>query len=198
MQQTHQEIIDSLLEQYLHFLDEYMQLRSQLSAHQTSIFQNLARANFAAPRGLRYGQDQYDQRMQASRLVSMCSSDTEFTLGSLCVVKASTMGNVAGGDTGNTPGLENDDKETPHEPMQSTLAGRKDPLRWFGLLTPPSLKEAQTSSVQVVEGVIPNLARVNAEMLRLEIEIRRARKKRDKATVSKTPLQEPAIVSKVQ
>lgn len=61
--------IDDLLARYLLLVDEYTTLRADLSRLQSATFQHLARANFAAERGTRYGADQYDERMQASRTV---------------------------------------------------------------------------------------------------------------------------------
>lgn len=59
--------IDALLTSYLHLIDEYTTLRSSLSSLQAGMYQNLARANFAAERGVRYGRDYFDERMVASR-----------------------------------------------------------------------------------------------------------------------------------
>ena len=64
-----QQHIDALLERYLGLLDEYTQLRKSLSQIQSNVYQNIARANFAGERGMRYGQDHYDERMQAIRLL---------------------------------------------------------------------------------------------------------------------------------
>ncbi|KAI1167551.1 hypothetical protein F5B18DRAFT_602158 [Nemania serpens] len=61
-----QDHIDDLLEQYLLLLHEYTSLREELTTLQTGMYQNIARANFAAERGARFGQDCYDDRMQAS------------------------------------------------------------------------------------------------------------------------------------
>lgn len=66
--------IDALLESYLSLLDEYTTLRSDLSQLQTQTFQHLARANFSAERGVRYGADFFDERMQASRRVVVDAS----------------------------------------------------------------------------------------------------------------------------
>ncbi|KAI0408792.1 hypothetical protein F4802DRAFT_594194 [Xylaria palmicola] len=66
-----QDHIDALLERYLHLLHEYTSLREELTALQTGIYQNIARANFAAERGLRFGRDYYDDRMQASRRLAV-------------------------------------------------------------------------------------------------------------------------------
>ncbi|KAI1485341.1 hypothetical protein F5X96DRAFT_349226 [Biscogniauxia mediterranea] len=67
--------IDALLERYLHLLHEYTSLREQLSALQAGMYQDIARANFAAERGLRFGRDHYDERMQASRRLSISLED---------------------------------------------------------------------------------------------------------------------------
>lgn len=61
------EEINLLLEHYLLLLDQYTELRSQLSVAQSAIHENIARANFTADRGIRYGEELYDARMQASR-----------------------------------------------------------------------------------------------------------------------------------
>lgn len=61
--------IDALLTRYLLFLDEYTTLRSSLSSLQAGMYQNLARANFTAERGVRYGKEYFDERMVASRRV---------------------------------------------------------------------------------------------------------------------------------
>ncbi|KAL2188927.1 hypothetical protein L209DRAFT_251991 [Thermothelomyces heterothallicus CBS 203.75] len=62
--------IDALLARYLALLDEYAALRTRLGDLQAAVFRDLARANFAAERGVRYyGRDYYDERMQAVRRV---------------------------------------------------------------------------------------------------------------------------------
>ncbi|EGO57504.1 hypothetical protein NEUTE1DRAFT_41103 [Neurospora tetrasperma FGSC 2508] len=61
--------IDALLTRYLLLLDEYTTLRSSLSSLQAGMYQNLARANFTAERGVRYGKEYFDERMVASRRV---------------------------------------------------------------------------------------------------------------------------------
>lgn len=160
-----QQAIDSLLERYLTLLDEYTHLRTNLSTLQSTIFQNIALANFSAERGLRYGQDQYDDRMQASRLLTIEVKD----LPSFAIAAVA----------------EREDAEAEKSIKKGATSKTKDPLRWFGVLTPMPLRNAQTLSVEVVEQVIPRLVTVNAKMLNLEIEIQRARKKRTKAAEKK-------------
>ncbi|KAK3401072.1 hypothetical protein B0T20DRAFT_160291 [Sordaria brevicollis] len=69
--------IDLLLTRYLSLLDEYTTLRSSLSSLQVDMYQNLARANFAAERGVRYGKDYFDERMVAGRRVRVSSRNGE-------------------------------------------------------------------------------------------------------------------------
>ncbi|KAH6604274.1 hypothetical protein Trco_007720 [Trichoderma cornu-damae] len=66
-----QQRIDSLLERYLILVDEYSRLREELSKLQAGVYQNIARANFTGERGMRYGQDHYDERMRASRVLDV-------------------------------------------------------------------------------------------------------------------------------
>ncbi|KAK8872804.1 hypothetical protein PGQ11_003318 [Apiospora arundinis] len=207
--------IDHLLEQYLHLLHEYTSLRAELNKLQTGIYQNLARANFAAERGLRYGQDQYDDRMQASRRVvvaplpslSVCPTFEVVNVDADTVTAAATETTAApvseseavtsdAQDTGKEEkgkGEDDGDKVNEAEPIASsaketkeTKSGpkskmSKDPLRWFGLMTPMPLRQAQAQSVKAVEDIVPKLVSINAEMAQVEIEVRRARKKRAKA-----------------
>lgn len=66
----------------------------------------------------------------------------------------------------------------PHPPSKdpSPKRTRTDPLLMFGILTPPILRQAQSSAIELVEEIIPRLASVDAEMREAEIGIRRARK----------------------
>lgn len=243
--------IDTLLERYLVLLDEYTTLRSDLSRLQAQSFQHLARANFAAERGARYGADFYDERMQASRRVVVHVSSSS----SAAPAPASAAGLVHGssptfrvvtlaGDEGaggartsddddddgrgkdvpaeaeaeaeapdSDPQRDDNDVETTQpssssahdapppgksqaaaaaEPASSSTSSSKDrseqqkinkndPLRWFGVLTPMALRQTQACAIQVVGSIIPRLVSVDAEMRDVEIEVRRARKRRAKA-----------------
>lgn len=159
--------IDTLLQRYLVLLDEYSTLRTELSHLQKLIFQDLARANFSAERGLRYGQDQYDERMQATRRVAISGE------------KAPTF-NISTYEEPEEPVSDEAEAEDGAE-REKPVKKSKDPLRWFGVLTPQALRSAQASSVKAVQDIIPRLVSVNAEMMEVEIEVRRARKKRAKA-----------------
>ncbi|KAJ8123260.1 hypothetical protein ONZ43_g748 [Nemania bipapillata] len=240
----YQDHIDGLLERYLHLLHEYTSLRDELTTLQTGMYQNIARANFAAERGLRFGQDHYDDRMQASRRLAISCEDQnedhsdqaqaqnqepseiqdsrrdhhhhDHHIPRFTVITPACSAAPAAEDSESSVHIPNNNP--PHHPEAEAkaeadgsveqdatdndaaqddadaddddkLAGnrsrrppkRDDPLRWFGLLTPAPLRQAQTQSIRAVEHVIPRLASVDAEMREVEIEVRRARKRRAKA-----------------
>ncbi|CAG9944592.1 unnamed protein product [Clonostachys rosea f. rosea IK726] len=204
-----QKRIDSLLESYLEFLDEYTRLRAQLSKLQAGVYQNIARANFSAERGLRYGQDQYDERMQASRLLRISAGDDgeddsapsfhveKFNSSATETPPATEPDRPSSGeeeqesddDAPQERKEERDENSAEQEDKEEKPAGeeaatstvRKDPLFWFGLLAPMPLRNAQSLAIEAMEQIIPRLVTVNAEMLRLEIEVGRARKRRTKS-----------------
>ncbi|KAI0202201.1 hypothetical protein F4808DRAFT_82444 [Astrocystis sublimbata] len=259
--------IDNLLERYLHLLHEYTSLREELTTLQNGMYQNIARANFAAERGMRFGQDNYDDRMQASRrlYISYGTADhgreqtqdpgeirnikesdavtPTFTVinpadavGVAKLTAAISMINVNPTSSRSSPppeaenqaGLE-EQQATKTADADAEKAGREstvlpqsqterdantikseerpetdsptstkggetkrrksdDPVRWFGLLTPLALRQAQAQSIRAIEHVVPRLASVSAEMADVEIEVRRARKRRAKAAAASTRL----------
>lgn len=77
--------LDDLLERYLHLLNQYQTLQQSLAQHFSRVridlaefwthsqsaqgYLSLAQANFSNPNRVRYGQDHYDDRMQASARV---------------------------------------------------------------------------------------------------------------------------------
>lgn len=196
-----QDHVDQLLERYLTLLDEYTTLRKHLSGLQSDVYHNIARANFSGERGLRYGQDHYDERMRASRRVGITNVENgvpRFTVtttsqdkstfveaeGDEHEKKTAEKAHDASGDgeSARSPGTlgEKDGKE---ETKSKKMC---DPLRWFGILTPMPLRAAQRHSIRAVEDVVPRLASVNAEMQHVEIEVRRARKRRAKAEAARS------------
>ena len=57
----------------------------------------------------------------------------------------------------------------------------RDPLIWFGILVPPTLRQAQAAFKNAATGIVPALASIAKEMKDVELEVRRARKKLRKA-----------------
>lgn len=184
--------IDQLLERYLGLLDEYTTLRESLNKAQAAMYQNLARANFTAERGIRYGQDFYDERMQASRTLTIKRQDDrsppcfEAAAAAAAAPRVKNDSVVEAEEASSIPaGNQHDkDEEPPQEAAgetKSTKPKHRDPIHWYGILAPMSLRQAQSQAVHAVQDIIPRLVSVNAEMEHVEIEIRRARKKRAKA-----------------
>ena len=187
-----QEGIDSLLERYLSLIDEYTQLRERLSRCQSSVFHDIARANFSAERSMRYGRDHYDERMQALRKIEFerSTENGSITFG-VVDARSPDAENTRPEDeqAENDEATDRPDVEGEPEPATATKAKEKgpvDPLRWFGLFAPMPLRSAQAQSVDAVENIIPRLVTVSHEMQNVEIEVRRARKKRTKAAEKRT------------
>ncbi|OLN93891.1 Vacuolar ATPase assembly protein VMA22 [Colletotrichum chlorophyti] len=180
--------IDGLLERYLLLLDEYTTLRERLSKIQAGMYQNIARANFSAERGVRYGPDYYDERMQASRILSVSVPEGkkvpcfEVVKAAEATEDAETPGPAAGDVNEAVAGDEGLTSDAGLKPEKKKEKKRNnDPIRWFGILAPLPLRQAQALSVQAVQNIIPRLVSVNVEMMDVEIEVRRAQKKRAKA-----------------
>ncbi|RKU44170.1 hypothetical protein DL546_006549 [Coniochaeta pulveracea] len=189
------EHIDSLLERYLSLLDEYTKLRASLSELQSRVYQNIARANFSAERGVRYGQDLYDQRMQSLKRLVITVDDNNtpsYKIVPVTVIvqeetPVQTLEPTEKPSDGTT--AEGIDASNEKEEKKKTTRSR-DPLKWFGILTPMPLRQAQSQAVEAVEQIIPRLASVDAEMVDVEIQVRRARKKRAKAEAAVEKAQE--------
>ncbi|KAF5719430.1 vacuolar ATPase assembly VMA22 [Fusarium mundagurra] len=195
-----QQHIDELFERYLSLLDEYSQLRQSLSRIQSDVFHNIARANFAGERGMRYGQDHYDERMQATRILAIEQDASQSP--TFSIFPAPEEDNVT--DKEETSSAEKSDDASTTEakeassPTEKKRKQNKNPLQWFGLFAPMPLRAAQTHSVKAVEEVIPRLISVNAEMLHVEIEVRRARKRRAKAQAAENKTGQTARATQPQ
>ncbi|KAF2643134.1 hypothetical protein P280DRAFT_421700, partial [Massarina eburnea CBS 473.64] len=59
--------LDKSLERYLNTLHDYQQAQQRLASHLSAGYFSLAQANFSNASGTRYGEDYYDDRMQALR-----------------------------------------------------------------------------------------------------------------------------------
>ncbi|KAL4894133.1 hypothetical protein BDV59DRAFT_175906 [Aspergillus ambiguus] len=218
--------LDDLLERYLHLLDQHQKLRSQMASSLSSGFLSLAHANYTCPPGRRYGEDYYDDRMKATRRMTIqpgcaatrtpetrdadpsvnpntfqytfniesvtteepeddpksdgpsekddsaedTSSSKDTTKDRSCVVSESS-----------TPSETNESNEpasvssSTSRPKSKTKPRSSDPLRWYGILVPPSLRSAQRSFTDAVEGHLAELASVVVEMQMAEKDIARVR-----------------------
>lgn len=198
-----QQQIDELLQRYLGLLDEYTQLRQSLSQLQSGIYQNIARANFSGERGMRYGQDHYDERMQATRILTIQQNKDHGLVFAVVdspqedqeAEKKEEKGeDLPTEESGDNPKSGADEEK----PAEKKRKKKKNPLHWFGLFAPMPFRTAQTQSVQAVEDIIPRLVSVNAEMLNVEIEVRRARKRRAKTEAAERKTSQTAPSNQLQ
>jgi coiled-coil domain-containing protein 115 len=130
-------------------------------------FFDLARANHSGTK--RYGQDYYDYRMQAQRIVNI---NTDIA------AKASAANGISNGhvDT-DPPAVKLSVKSRlSYFNGESDIIKLKDPLTWFGLLTPQPLRSAQAAFAQTVEHSIPRVLNATSQLRQMEIEIGRLRK----------------------
>ncbi|KAK4989492.1 hypothetical protein LTR50_003236 [Elasticomyces elasticus] len=198
-----QDHLDVLWEKYLTLLDQYQQAQHQLSQHFSSGFISLAQANFTSPSHIRYGKDYYDARMQASRRLAITREaersvakkpdplhSTPIEQRETDAVKPPEPSQAPTPPTTpppsdpifktNQPVLIIQTKTTPPPPTDAADTTppptAKDPLRWFGILSPPALRTTQRSFIAALQD--PVLSAVNAAraMRGVEGEIRRVRK----------------------
>ncbi|KAI4207402.1 MAG: hypothetical protein LQ348_000588 [Seirophora lacunosa] len=194
--------LDEYFERYLNLVNEYQLLQRSLAKVLSSVegaipqndwtctqvlFQghfSLAQANYSNPARRRYGQDFYDDRMQAStRMNSNISSPPEQLFSFNPILKDITSVTFLPPES-KTSTVEQaktiEDSDTIAKDSEPEL-GVSDPLKWFGILVPQALRACQASFKHAVEELIPSLTSVSNEMKSLEIEIRRTRKKIRKA-----------------
>ncbi|KAJ5306561.1 hypothetical protein PENANT_c031G04972 [Penicillium antarcticum] len=209
--------LDTLLEQYLNLLDKQQKLQTGLAEQLSSGFFSLAQANFSCPPGRRYGPDFYDERMKATRKISIkpeeniadeSANDPEnksaaslpsgynFTIESTSShegeagidekSKDETSDSVKHVQSG-TEDTTVDSETTPETPESSAdgsaTTGREkpklrrkkfhsdDPIHWYGILVPQSLRTAQHSFAHAVDTAVPELASTTFEMRILEEKI---------------------------
>ncbi|KAJ5377723.1 uncharacterized protein N7496_005132 [Penicillium cataractarum] len=220
--------LDVLLEEYLHLLDRQQKLQSGLAKQLSSGFLSLAHANYTCPPGRRYGADYYDERMKATRKISIhaqsevddpehtseeqdevdsCRPDeleykfnlekvdnrpaeentddtatdakdkpsTEATEPEVSTNDATTPASEAG-----APPSQDSDAEPP-APQETKKVRKKfrsdDPIYWYGILVPPSLRTAQKSFTEAIQTQVPDLAGTIVEMRALEQKITQVRGK---------------------
>lgn len=172
--------LDGQCEEYLGLLHEYTAARERLAKLSSDGYFSLAQANFATPNRTRFGQDQYDERMQATRAVQVEPSQHDaasFVLTSPYKLNVEpSMGRLTGDSAGGD--RESEDQEGGSEPRTS-LVQVQDPIRWFGILVPQALKSCQAAFIDVVACTAAT-ASLDSTMKALEVEIRRTKKRLSK------------------
>ncbi|KAJ5555555.1 hypothetical protein N7535_007992 [Penicillium sp. DV-2018c] len=208
--------LDSLLEQYLHLLDRQQRLQSSLAKDFSSGFFALAQANFSSSPARRYGPDYYDERMKATRTISIqpernakdllddaqerkhglgtpgynytfsCKTTRSHQSEKADVTEEvsdrnqsappeSTEHTTPADATGSVPSDLSETSITPEKPQTDPKKLRSDPIHWYGILVPQSLRRAQESFTSAVENQVPDLASTTVEMRALEQQINQLR-----------------------
>ena len=107
------------------------------------------------------------------------SSPGQFEQSARDIISVSTLQPMSKGTESKQ--AKDDERLESVEKAAELKASTLDPLLWFGVLVPPTIKASQSSFRDAVTTTIPSLANVSKEMKDLEIEIRRTRKKITKA-----------------
>lgn len=153
-------------------------------------FFSLARANSSAPAGQRYGEDYYDFRMQALRRVHV-NEDRKFDVLTRVQpekkivedlekleVTDETVEEVekSEDDESSNDATEKDKSPKEQEQRPKIDPATQDPIRWFGMVVPSTLRDSQKTFTLAVQDAVPAVVNAAAEMHQLEIEIGRTRK----------------------
>ncbi|KAJ5288534.1 hypothetical protein N7478_001564 [Penicillium angulare] len=206
--------LDTLLEQYLYLLDRQQELQSGLSQQLASGFLSLAHANYTCPPGRRYGADYYDDRMKATRKISVqtrpkkahaettkledkavCTQlkDNDYWLAMDYTPHSNTeqrRNSDSGSPEPRDSNIEDasqpltsalDENEAPvhiidgaNTPRKETTTPRfqsDNPIHWYGILVPSSLRSAQNAFTDGIQGHVPQLAAITMKMRALEQQI---------------------------
>ncbi|KZZ86675.1 hypothetical protein AAP_06337 [Ascosphaera apis ARSEF 7405] len=176
--------IDELLIRYLDLLDQYQKEQDKINRSFSSGFLCLARANLNSTSGHRYGQNYYDERMKALKTIEMEVHQNEhatevYSLKLAPVHIDTPAASPAPSSANPSPDCEDlnnedsaekqdgeseksdiDDKSTSQhdDGDDGEDTGKKshtiDPIRWFGILVPQALRDAQSSFTKAVDDPI--------------------------------------------
>lgn len=155
--------LDRLISEYLSGIDVYQSHIEALKSRFAAGFIALAQANYHAPNGVRYGSDFYDERMSAMQGVKIEvreSGEAVFEEQRIAVPEteqgdeqaqrpSSGVRQRRAGASQQDGGavLEKDQSEQGpldnDQTMPKSAVDRRDAIRWFGLLVPPALRNAQ-------------------------------------------------------
>lgn len=190
--------LDGLWTQYLQLLDDYTAAQASIQKHLAAGYFSLTQANFQSA-GKRYGRDSYDDRAVALTRVEVTDG------GKVTIEKAEESrreeGDVERRQNRNgaeavqqmpspspTPEPESKtatakssasaDNDAASEETSADSITLKEPLRWFGILIPQSLRSAQKSFSSTVLDQDGVAKAVNAAcgMRDVEAEVRKLRK----------------------
>jgi hypothetical protein len=192
--------LDALWEIHLTLLDSYHQAQQQIARHFSSGFFNLAQATFRSTTRVRYGQEYYDDRMQATTRFEASVNDRDIPHLALKVNDTpSTSTKPLNEDSSEKPSDANEmpdeqrkydkpeeqgEKDNPEEQEQEDKPDDKekahnkvrDPLHWYGILVPPSLRSSQKAFNSAIHDPVIDAVNSAQALHRVDMDIRKLRK----------------------
>ncbi|CAG8441245.1 6976_t:CDS:2 [Diversispora eburnea] len=183
--------LDQILEEYLNLISEYQGQWKQYSKEAESGFFQLAHSKYIMGHS-RLSQDQYDGRMQANTQVlispntdSKTNKDSwiQFTLmsghldDSMNAENNMSSSSLRRRATHEFEKKEKSDMENNEKPLIKRRT--TDPLNWFGVLVPPSLRESQRHFKQGLTSII-NIINLRNEIINKEAEYQVLKKEKKK------------------
>ncbi|KAH0350455.1 hypothetical protein KCU83_g4902, partial [Aureobasidium melanogenum] len=202
--------LDALWEKHLILLDSYHQAQQQIARHFSSGFFHLAQATFKSTTRVRYGQEYYDDRMQATTRFDASVDDQDLPHLALKVndtTSPSTKDSTNESSDGkadekeedtptqqptppSTPPTESEElpEEQSHENKSEAADDKeskqkkvRDPIHWYGILVPPTLRSSQNSFKSAIQDPIVEAANSAQALRYVNMEIRKLRKDIKKA-----------------
>jgi hypothetical protein len=110
-----------------------------------------------------------------------------------------TEGTTPADATDSAPSDSSEIKVTPEKPQTDPKMLRSDPIHWYGILVPQSLRRAQESFTNAIDNEVPDLASTTVEMRALEQQINQLRAQlKDEITNPTCPTVDDTSVAKWQ
>lgn len=207
--------LDALWEKHLDLLNSYHQAQQDIARHFSSGFFDLAQATFKSTSRVRYGQESYDDRMQATTRFDASVDDqdvpcialnlhdtTSLSTGDSIADSAKKSSNQEVDEKEeDTPGQQPTPPSTPPRKSEGKLPEEqsqenksettgdkeatqkkvRDPIHWYGILVPPSLRSSQKSFKSAIQDPVIKAANSAQALRHINMEIRKTRKDIKKA-----------------
>ncbi|CAG8605655.1 1143_t:CDS:2, partial [Gigaspora rosea] len=178
--------MDQILLEYLSLISALQEQWKQISTNLGGGFFQLAHAKYTmGPH--RLNQNQYDGRMQATTRVlisqkkdtNMLNTPNEF----ICQYTLTSLEEISDNNEDNDSSslrrraIKNPENDSTKKRSQGRIID--DPLRWFGILVPSSLRESQRHFKQSLSGMI-NIINLRNEIINKEAEYQMLKKEKEK------------------
>jgi hypothetical protein len=178
--------LDALWEKHLILLDSYHQAQQQIASHFSRGFFDLAQATFKSTTRVRYGQEYTPHlalKVNDTPSPSTKPSDKGATEKSPVFNEESDKKDQEDKpeEQGQNDKPDESKKEDKPEDKEKTLNKVRDPLHWYGILVPPSLRSSQKSFNFAIHSPVIDAANSAQALHRVDMDIRKLRKDIKKA-----------------